>query len=77
MKIDEGKILFKEIKTYEEACYYNSNLENRVKYNIRDPKVKKKEMKDGNKESKVGETLLGILGDVFEFALDVVISILD
>lgn len=76
-KTDECKTLFREIKTYEEAYYYNSNMENRLKYDFKNFKAKKKGMKNENKGHKVKENFLGILGEIFEFTIEILISILD
>ena len=69
MKGQEDGIRFKEIKTYEEAYYYNSDPDNRVMY-----KNDKDEIKDIKKRRKNGlGTLLEIIFDVVEGILESII----
>lgn len=70
MKDNENKIVFKEISTYEEAYYYNSDPISRKKYDNREEKIVKK-------ESKIIHGFLEFIGVIFEGALEILFSILD
>lgn len=70
MKNYENKINFKEIKSYEEAYYYNSDPSSRKKYdNNKDKRVKKK--------SKISNVFIEIIGSIIEGILEILFSILD
>lgn len=70
MKDNENKIVFKEIRTYEEAYYYNSDPISRKNYDNSKEKIVKK-------ESKIKYDVLEFIGLVFEGALEILFSILD
>lgn len=67
---DENKIIFKEIKTYEDAYYYNTDPSERVVYDKKEVKVEKK------KDDFIGK-LLGFIGEIAEGALELIFSIID
>ncbi|MBD7915442.1 hypothetical protein H9660_09815 [Clostridium sp. Sa3CUN1] len=69
MERNENKIIFREIKNYEEAYYYNSNPESRSKYN--------NEPKNNRKNSKFKKSFLELLGFIFEGTLEIIFSILE
>lgn len=72
-KVLEGngnKIVFKEIKTYEEAYYYNSNPEKREEFYINKPEDKKR-------NSKLSKSFIEVLGIAFEGILEIIFSILE
>ena len=70
MSSDENKIPFIEIKTYEEAYFYNSDPSERLVSN-------KKEVKVIKKKSDFSGKLLGVLGEIAEGALEIIFSFLD
>lgn len=70
MKNSENKIIFKEIRTYEEAYYYNSDPTTRKKHDSNNENVVKK-------ESKINNSFMEFIGVIFESALEILFSILD
>ncbi|MDV4152487.1 hypothetical protein R0131_16795 [Clostridium sp. AL.422] len=70
MNSDENRIVFNEIKTYEEAYFYNSDPIERIKY-------EKSEVKIEKKKSKFSEKLLEGIGEIAEGILELVFSFLD
>lgn len=70
MKENENKIVFKEIRTYEEAYYYNFDPISRKNYDNSKEKIVKK-------ESKIKYGVLEFIGFAFEGALEILFSILD
>lgn len=67
---EENKIIFKEIKTYEDAYYYNSDPNYRMEY-------KGKEYKTEKKKSKFKDIALEGIGEIVEGAIELVFSIFD
>ena len=67
---DENRIVFKEIKTYEDAYYYNTDPNERREYD-------KKEVEIENKKGDFKGKLLGFIGEVAEGALELVFSSID
>lgn len=65
---NENNIIFREVKSYEEAYYYNSNPESREIYN---------NTKNNKKKSKVKKSFFEFIGIVFEGILEIVFSILE
>ena len=64
MESENNKIIFNEIKTYEQAYYYNSDPSDRIEYSKEENKTEKKKYKFKN------STLKGVgkaLGEVIEF----------
>ncbi len=70
MSRDENKIIFNEIKSYEEAYYYNSDPSDRIKPNKKEDKIEKK-------KSNISERILGGLGVILEGGLEILFSFLD
>lgn len=70
MSSEENKIFFNEIKSYEDAYYYNSDPNDRVKY-------KKSEIKLEKKKFNFGKGFLEFIGEIIEVALEVLFSIID
>ena len=70
MSIDENKIIFREIKSYEEAYYYNSDPRDRIEINKKESKIEKKK---SNASEKVG----GVIGEIVEAGLEILFSFLD
>lgn len=70
MSSDENKIIFNEIKSYEEAYYYNSDPSDRVKSNKRENKIEKK-------KSNISKKLMEIIGVIIESGLEILFSFLD
>lgn len=70
MNSDENKIIFNEIKTYEDAYYYNSDPNDRIKLDNKEVKLKKKKnnFSNGFKE---------VIGEIIEGALELIFSIID
>ena len=70
MNSNENKIIFNEIKTYEDAYYYNSDPDDRIKYDNKKVEVKKKKsnFSNGFKE---------VIGEIIEGALELIFSIID
>ena len=69
MEKSENKIEFREIRSYEEAYYYNLHPESREKYND--------EPKNNNKNSKFSKSVLEFFGVIFEGILEIIFSILE
>ena len=67
---DGNKIPFVEIKSYEEAYYYNSDPSERMVHDKKDVKVEKK-------KSDFSGKLLGVLGTIAEGVLEIIFSFLD
>lgn len=70
MKDNENKIVFKEIRTYEEAYYYNSDPISRKNYDNSKEKIVKR-------ESEIKYGVLEFICFAFEGALEILFSILD
>lgn len=71
MDSEVNKIPFTEIKTYEEAYYYNSDPSSRMNY-------KRQEVKLENKKSfKVKKGVGELIGDIVEGVLEILFSFLD
>lgn len=71
MDSEANKIPFTEIKTYEEAYYYNSDPSSRMNY-------KKQEVKLENKKKfKVSKGIWELIGDIVEGILEILFSFLD
>ncbi|MBE6053593.1 MAG: hypothetical protein E7212_06700 [Clostridium sartagoforme] len=70
MKGDKSTIDFNEIRSYEDAYYYNSDPNDRIKYNNTEEKPEKK-------KSKLGNFVMEVLGDILEGALEIFFSFLD
>lgn len=70
MESEGNKILFNEIKTYEEAYYYNSDPNYRMEYKGKEHKTKKK-------KSKFKDIVLEGIGEIVEGAIEIVFSIFD
>lgn len=70
MSSDENKIIFNEIKSYEEAYYYNSDPSDRAKSNKRENKIEKK-------KSNISKKLMEIIGVIIESGLEILFSFLD
>ena len=67
---EENRIIFKEIKTYEDAYYYNTDPNERMLYDKKEVKIKKK------KDDFIGK-LLAFIGEIAEGALELIFSIID
>jgi hypothetical protein len=70
LKDNENKIIYKEVRTYEEAYYYNSDPISRKNYDNSKEKIVKKEFK-------IRHGVLEFIGVAFEGALEILFSILD
>lgn len=70
MSSDENKIIFNEIKSYEDAYYHNSDPNDRLKY-------KNNEIKLEKKRSDLLGKLLGLIGEIAEGILEIIFSFLD
>ncbi|WP_291651809.1 hypothetical protein [Clostridium sp.] len=71
MKSTENKILFKEIKSYEEAYFYNSSPEDRNNKSLNGADNYKK------KDSKMKRFFESAAGEMFEGVIEILFSILD
>ena len=70
MSIEENKIAFVEIKTYDEAYYYNTDpSERNLNY--------KREVKVEKKKSNFSGKLLEVIGEIAEGLLELIFSFLD
>lgn len=69
MEKSENTIIFREVKSYEEAYYYNSNPESREIYNSY--------TKNNKKKSKFNKTIFEFFGVIFEGILEIIFSILE
>lgn len=69
MEKSESNIIFREVKNYEEAYYYNSNPESQEIYNSHN--------KNNKKKSKVNKSFFEFVGVIFEGILEIVFSILE
>lgn len=67
----ENKILFKEIKSYEEAYFYNSSPEERNKATI------KNSIEDKKRSSKVKRFFESPVGEIIESAIGIFFDILN
>ena len=70
MENEENKIIFKEIKTYEDAYYYNSDPNYRIEYNNKEHKPEKKKFK-------FRDIALDGIGEIVGGAIELVFSLLD
>ncbi|MCF0149163.1 MAG: hypothetical protein HUJ77_12300 [Clostridium sp.] len=70
MSSDENRIIFNEIKSYEDAYYYNSDPSNRIKSNKIEKKIEKK-------KSNISEKVLEVIGVILEDGLEILFSFLD
>ena len=70
MSSDENRIIFNEIKRYEDAYYYNSDPSNRIKSNKIEKKIEKK-------KSNISEKVLEVIGVILEDGLEILFSFLD
>ena len=66
-----NKIPFTEIKTYEEAYYYNSDPSSRMNYKKQQVKLEKK------KNFKVSKGGVELVGNIVECILEILFSFLD
>ncbi|VYU00620.1 hypothetical protein [Clostridium tertium] len=71
MESETSKIPFIEIKTYEQAYYYNSDPSDRMNYN------KYKVKPEKNKKFKMSKTLGEVIGTSVEGVLEILFSFLD
>lgn len=65
----ENNIIFREVKSYEEAYYYNLNPESREIYNSY--------TKNNKKKSKFNKRIFEFVGVIFEGLFEIILSILD
>ena len=65
----ESNIIFREVKNYEEAYYYNSNPESREIYISH--------TKNNKQKSKVNKSFFEFVGVIFEGILEIIFSILE
>ncbi|MDU5106280.1 hypothetical protein [Clostridium sp.] len=70
MSSDENKIIFNEIKSYEDAYYHTTDPSDRIKSNKIQNKVEKKKYK-------IFEKILGTIGIIIEGGLEILFSFLD
>ena len=78
MDNDENMIVFKEIKTYEEAYYYNSDPNEREAYRPNEREVyNSNKIKLKKNKSKGSKFFRGLIGQIVEGVLEVLFSILD
>ena len=71
MNSDENRILFKEIKSYEEAYFYNLSPEERNNKHLNNINNVKK------KDSKIKRFFESSAGDMIEGVIEILFSILD
>lgn len=69
----ENTILYREVKSYEDAYVYNSDIETINKY-IEEPNKLKIE---SSKKRKTTERLISVVGEIIEGAFEMLFSLID
>jgi hypothetical protein len=69
----ENTILYREVKSYEDAYVYNSDTETINKYIEESKKLKV----ESSKKRKVTERLISVVGEIIEGGFEVLFSLID